>query len=498
MQITEPEHELIPTNTAETQGAEVLNALFVGLVNYDKDNKVVDRMAESVASTDNKVWTIKIKDGYTFHNGEPVTSSSFVDAWNYGANQDNAQEAQAFFSRVDGFAAVAPGEGKKPTSKTLKGLKVVDPKTFQVTLSAPFSQFKVMLGYTAFYPLPKVFFNDPKAFGDNPVGNGPFQMEAPWKRGSGTEIKVKRFDNFIEGKAKVQHVIFKLYTSEETAYNDMRAGNVDIMDQLPATSISGARNELGSRFIDKPSSGVGYVGFPLETTPEFKSADVRKAVSMAIDRKTIAEKVFSGGRAPADDFINPLVPGYKQGACGEICVYNPQKAKQLYDKAGGPKTLSLAYNADGGHKEWIEAIANNLRSAFGVQVTVKPYEQFAKILADLSDRKYRGAFRMGWIMDYPSAENFLKPIFGTEAIQTGSNYGGYSNKKFDDLVKKGDTAKTADAGLTFYRQAADILIQDMPYIPVYFYRTTAGYSKNVKNVSIDAFDRIDLRNVEHA
>lgn len=498
VELTEPEHELVPTNTAETQGAEVLNALFVGLVRYDKDNRPVNRIAESITTSDNKTWMIKLKGGYTFHNGEPVTAKSFVDAWNYGANQDNAQEAQAFFSRIQGFADLAPGEGKKPKAKTLQGLKVIDDKTFKVTLSQPFSQFMVMLGYTAFYPVPKAFFADPKAFGAKPIGNGPFQMETAWKRGTATEIKLTRYDNFTEGKAKVRRVSFKLYTSLETAYNDLRAGNLDIMDTLPATVLGSARAELGDRFISKPHSGVGYIGFPISTNPQFKSPGVRKAISMAIDRRTISDKVFNGGRVPADDFINPLVQGYRKGACGEACTLDPQKAKQLYRSAGGPARLDLGYNADGGHKEWIEAVANDLRTNLGVQVTVKPFEQWSKILSELSDRKWKGPFRMGWVMDYPAAENYLKPIFGTEAIQTGSNYGGYSNPRFDALVRQGDTAKTPEAGLAFYRKAADLLISEMPYIPIYFYRTTAGFSKNVKNVSIDVFDRIELRDVEHA
>ncbi|KJY24804.1 phytase, partial [Streptomyces sp. NRRL S-495] len=167
----EPQHGLIPQNTAESEGAQVLAQVFAGLVEYDrKTNEPGLRVAESIETPDSKVWTIKLKDGYTFHNGEKVTAQSFVDAWNWGANQDNAAEGLPFFSKIEGAEELSPGKDKKPTTDKLKGLKVIDDKTFTVTLSAPFSQFKVMLGYTAFYPLPKAFFQDKKAFEESPIG----------------------------------------------------------------------------------------------------------------------------------------------------------------------------------------------------------------------------------------------------------------------------------------------------------------------------------------
>jgi peptide/nickel transport system substrate-binding protein/oligopeptide transport system substrate-binding protein len=107
-------------------------------------------------------------------------------------------------------------------------------------------------------------------------------------------------------------------------------------------------------------------------------------------------------------------------------------------------------------------------------------------------------FRMGWAIDYPSAENYLSPIFSTGAIKTGSNYAGYSNKEFDDLVAKGDQAATAEEGLKFYQQADDVLIKDLPYVPVYFYRNNSGYSNKVKNVKINLLNQVEWAEVEKA
>jgi oligopeptide transport system substrate-binding protein len=502
MELGEPQNLLVPSNTTESEGAEVLAAVFEPLVNYDANKQAVEAAAESISSDDNKVWTIKLKPGYTWQNGEPVVAQNYVDAWNYAANQDNAQGAGYFFGRVEGYADLNPGEGKAVTTKEMKGLKVVDDTTLQVTLTAPFSQFKTMLGYTAFYPLPKAAFGpDGKVtaeYGEKPVGQGLFKLDKPYKKGTDQTIELSVYDKYPAKKpAGWTKLQFKLYNSSETAYNDLQADNIDIHDSLPASAIASAKTALGDRYQDQPDAGVGYIGFPLQYNDQYKDIKMREAISMAIDRKTIAETVFSGTRSPADDFINPAIDGYRQGACA-ACTYDPGKAKEQYAAAKGPATLELGYNADGGHKEWIEAVANNLRANLGVEVTVKPFEKFANILDDLDAKKYKGMFRMGWAIDYPSAENYLTPIFSTGAIKTGSNYAGYSNKAFDDAVAAGDQAPTAEEGLKLYQQADDILIKDLPYIPVYFYRNNSGYSTKVKNVHINLLNQVEWAEVEKA
>ncbi|GAA0830440.1 ABC transporter substrate-binding protein [Streptosporangium amethystogenes subsp. fukuiense] len=499
MELGEPQKLFYPGDTTESEGAEVLAAVFAPLVGYDDNKQVVDEVAESIETTDNTVWTIKLKPGYTWHNGEPLIAQNYVDAWNYAANQDNVQGANGFFGRVDGWADLNPGEGQTVSTKEMKGLKVVDESTFTVTLSKPFSQFKTLLGYTAFYPLPKAAFGaDGKVteeYAKKPIGQGYFQFDKPYNKGTDQTIDLTRYDKFAGAKPKFTKLQFKLYTSSETAFNDLVADNLDVHDSLPPSAISRAKSELGERYLDTPDGGIGYLGFPVGHNKTYSNVKVREAVSMAIDRATIADKVFSGTRAPADDFINPLLDGYRPGACA-ACAYDPAKAKEQYAANGGPKTLELGYNSDGPHKEWIEAVANNLRANLGIEVTVKPFEKFAAILDELDKKTYGGLFRMGWAIDYPSAENYLTPIFSTVAIKTGSNYAGWSNKEFDELLVKGDTAPTPEEGLKFYQQADDVLIKELPYIPVYFYRNNAAFSKNIKGVRVNLLNQVEWAEVE--
>lgn len=485
VEIGEPQNSLIPTNTYETEGGQVINALFTGLTKLDASNKVVNAMAQSIETTDNKVWTIKLKPGYTFHNGEKVTAQSYIDAWNYGANQTNAQQTNALFNHIAGWSDLNPGEGKKPTTDKMSGLKAVDDNTLQVTLSDSFSAFPTQLSFTSFVPLPQAFFKDPKAFGEAPIGNGPFKMSGKFKHNEA--INVVKYDKYPDAsKIEVKGVDFKIYSNIDTAYKDLVAGNLDSLLTIPTSGLPTYHKDLDGRYIDEADSAVGYIGFPIKYNKAFQNADLRKAISMSIDRKTIASKIFLGARTPADDYISPIIDGYRKGACGDACTLNPTEAKALYKKSGGlpGNTLEIGYNADGGHKEWVEAAANQIQQNLGIKVTAKPFEQFQTILNDLDAKKYQGAFRMGWSMDYPDMEDYLRPIFSKDAITSGSNYAGYVNEDFEKLLVEGDKAPTHEDAIKKYQEADDVLLKDMPYIPVYFYTMNAGFSDKIKSMKV--------------
>ncbi|GGS73094.1 putative peptide ABC transporter DppA [Planobispora rosea] len=499
MRIGEPQKLFYPSDTVESEGAEVLASIFAPLVKYDEDKKPVEFVAESIKTNDNRVWTIKIKSKFTWHNGEKLIAQNYVDAWNYAANQENAQSTNYFFARVRGYDALNPGEGKTPSTDKMSGLRALDEETFQVTLKQPFSQFLTMLGYSAFYPLPKAAFDDngkvTEAYAKKPIGQGMFQIDKPYNKGTDQTINLTQYEGFPLDKPKFKKLQFKVYNSAETAWNDLQAGNIDIQEQLPPSAISAAKAELGDRYIDQEDASIGYLGFPLVASDVYDDPRIRRAISMAIDRKTITETVFSGTRAPADDFINPLLPGYRPGAC-QACVYDPEGAKKLYEEANGPRTLQLGSNMDNGHKEWIEAVANNLRSNLGVTVELDQVEKFQEILDRLEAKQYTGMFRSGWLIDYPSAENYLTPVFSTGAIKTGANYAGYSNTDFDRLLAKGDSAASLEEGLKYYQQADDLLLRDLPMIPIFYYRMNAAFSEHVRGVRINLLNQVEWASVE--
>ncbi|MCF0093957.1 ABC transporter substrate-binding protein [Micromonospora sp. NPDC049114] len=492
IQIGEPKH-LVPTNTTETSGAQVLTGLFSPLVDYDAQNKPYEVAAQSVTSSDNKVWTIKLKDGYTFHNGEKVTSEDYINAWNYGAYAPNGQDSNFFFEKIAGYADL---QGKEPKAKEMSGLKKVDDLTFTVTLSEPYIDFRTMLGYTAFYPMPDAAFSAPGVVKDSyeqaPIGQGPFKMKGTWQHDS--KIDVERYDAYPGEKPKVQNIEFRIYQQLTAAYADVQADNLDVLPTIPTESLSTAPSDLGDRYQTSPMSSFQFLAFPT-FDKDYSKPDVRKAISMAIDRDEITKSVFKGSQQSARSFVSPVLPGYRENTAGAAGEFNPTEAKKLYQAAGGPSKIVISYNGDGGHKDWVDATVNQLKANLGVDAVGVAEPKFADLLTKVEKKEPVGAFRMGWVMDYPTMEDYLGPLYSTNG---SSNYYGYSNPEFDKLVKEGSAAKTQDEAIAKYQQAEDILAKDMPVIPLRFGENVFGHSSKVKNVEMDLFQRVNLVKIEAA
>jgi oligopeptide transport system substrate-binding protein len=500
--IGDPENPLVPGNTSESEGSQVLEALWTGLVQYGSDNSVkYSGVAESIESDDATTWTVKLKDGWTFHDGTPVTANSFVDAWNYTALSTNAQGNSYFFANVEGYGdlqAETDDQGNvitPPAATEMSGLEVVDDQTFTVTLSAPFAQFPVTVGYNAFYPLPESFFEDPEAGGKKPIGNGPFKADGEFVPGQG--FTASRYDDYAgDEKAKADSVEFRVYSDIATAYTDVQAGNLDIVSPIPPDAYSTAPDEFGDRFGSVASSTFDYIGFPTYD-PRYADKRVRQAISMAIDRQAIMDAIYAGSREPAASVISPVVDGSRDDAC-KYCKLDVKKANELLDEAGfdRSKPIDLWFNAGAGHDAYFEAIGNQLRKNLGVDFTLQGNLDFAEYLPKGDEKGYTGPFRLGWSMDYPSPQNYLEPLYSTQAQPpAGSNSAFYSNPEFDALVAKGNAAATNEEAIDFYQQAEDVLLEDMPIIPMDFRKELFVWSDKVDNVNVDLFARVDLASV---
>jgi len=341
--------------------------------------------------------------------------------------------------------------------------------------------------------VPSDFLDNPKKYEEAPVGNGPFMMEGKWEHDTG--INVVRYEDWPgEAEGNADAVEFRIYSSIDTAYNDLLAGNLDIMDdQIPAAQIQSAEAEFGDRMIYEPSPAIAYLGFPLYVE-EFKDVNLRKAISMAINREEIANTVRPDF-APIAGFVPSVVPGALGGECGGNCTYNPEEAKRLYDEAGKPfdnKTLTLWFNSGADHEGWVEAVSNQLRKELGINDIKFKSLDFAEYLPLLSSFKVTGPFRLGWGPDYPNPHTYLESIYGTGA---SSNYSKYSNKEFDELMTQAKTAESPEASIEFLQQAEEILNEDLPSAPLFETSRIGAWSEDIENVRISFFDNIEIEHV---
>jgi oligopeptide transport system substrate-binding protein len=498
---TEPETDLLPANVTDAGGAKMVEAIYAKLVGFrPEDGATYNDVAESITTKDSKVYDIKLKKGYKFHDGTEVHAKNFVDAWNWGANSKNAQLAGSFFSDIQGYADVHPkdpdgadGPQKAPDPATdkMSGLKVVDDYNFQVTLNAPFSVFTAKIGYSPFAPLPDKFFADPVAFAKNPIGNGGMKFVS---RTPNVDIKLTRFDEY-SGPKKVnfKDMTIKIYSSQESAYKDLLSDNLDFMEALPPSAKAGAKYEkdLGDRVLKAKLLGVNGLAVP-EYLPQYKDVNVRKAISMAINREQIAKTVLNGTYTAADGLVPEGIEGYEKSTCGEACVYDPAKAKELWSKTNFQGKVTIASNADGGRKEPLEAACNSIKNALGVECEFVPATNFGQYRQVVNGKKLTGLGRSDWSADYPSIENFLNPIVQTDG---SSNDSKYSNPEVDKLLAQADSTADKAAAIKLYSDASKLAIKDLPKIPTWIELGVGGMSKRLKAAQLNFKRQLEYASV---
>ncbi|WP_066040399.1 peptide ABC transporter substrate-binding protein [Herbiconiux solani] len=477
---SEPQNPLVPTNTNETGGGKILDSLFAGLVYYDATGAVQNDVADSITTDDAQTYTIKIKSGQKFSDGEDLTAKNFVDTWNYGANAANTQLNQSWFNIIEGFDEKNPVE-------SLSGLKVVDDTTFTVTLTEPLSDFPIRLGYSAYYPLPEKAFEDMEAYGQNPIGNGPYKFasDTAWAHNEKLDLVV---NDTYDGGRKAQNggVTYKFYSSEDAAYADLLGGNLDVLDSVPASAYANFQSDLGDRAVNQPAAI--FQSFTIPTNLAHFSGDEgklrRAALSMAINRDEITDVIFEGTRTPASDFTSPVIDGWSDSLEGaDVLKYNPDEAKKLWAQADAISPWSgsfqIGYNSDSSHQVWVDAVSNSIKNVLGIDASGAPYPTFAEFRTAVTGKTITTAFRTGWQADYPGLYNFLQPLYQTGA---SSNDGDYSSADFDAQLQKGATATDTGAANDEFSKAQDILLKDLPAIPLWYSNVTGGYGESVSNV----------------
>ena len=482
---SEPENPLIPTNTNEVGGGKILDEIFAGLVYYDAEGKPVNDMAEEITTEDPQHLTVKLKEGQTFSNGEEVTADNFIKAWNYGAQAENAHLSSYFFEDIEGFQNTPDVYGAQGD---MSGLQQVDDYTFTITLNKPAADFALRLGYSAYYPLPDVAFEDIDAFGENPIGNGPYKLEGEGAWQHDVQIDLVRNDDYDGGrKAKNGGLSIIFYATQDAAYADLQGNKVDVIDVIPSVSLPTFQDDLGDRAVNQPSAV--FQSFTIgQFLPHFSGEEGilrRQAISMAFDRDQITDKIFFGTRTTASDFTSPVIDGWSDSIKGnEVLKYDPEKAKELWAEADAISPwegeFKIAYNTDGGHQEWVDAVTNAISNTLGIEASGDPYPTFSVIREEINNNSIKTAARSGWQADYPGLYNFLGPLYATNA---GSNDGDYSNPEFDALIAEGISNTDTAAQVEEFTKAQEILFNDLPAIPLWYSNVTGGYADTVDNVT---------------
>lgn len=462
----------------------IIQNVFEGLVG--KDPKTLEPTTAAAQSwkisDDGRVYTFKIRPNAKWTNGDPLTAEDFVYSVRRLVDPKTASEyAQQMGFYIKNGKGVFTGE-IKDFSKL--GVKALDQKTLEITLENPVPFFLGLLYHHSMLPVHRPTI---EKFGqrwtrpENIVSNGAFIL-TNWEINKA--ITIKKSPNYWDkDKVKLEQANFYPVEKEDTEEKMFRANELHVTNQVPLEKIPTWQKDKSGVYLQHPYLGTYFYRINTKRPPLDKK-EVRQALALAIDREKIVKLVTRGGQLPGTTFTPPGIGGYhptprlpKDG--GGIA-----KAKELLAKAGYPDgkgfpEIDLLYNTSDSHKKIAEVIQQMWKQNLGINI--KLFNQEWKVYLD-NERTFNYSIsRAGWVADYNDPNNFLD-MFITGG---GNNKTGWSNPKYDQAIDQAaavapvqfknvkDLKKQArllhKKRFEFFQQAEDILLDELPVIPIYIY-----------------------------
>lgn len=482
-----------PYNAQENQGTSMVRAMFDGLVTWDWDKNAVTPVCADelpTISEDGLVYTFKLKKGMKFHNGDAVDAESFKRGWTrlVDPNMKSPSQIGYHLDPVAGVKEFAAGDAKE-----ISGLKVVDDLTFEVTLVAPMYDFLAVCCHPGLVPVPQCALDDPKSFLEQPVGNGPFMMEEPWKHNQ--YINLVAFPDYYGDKPKLDGVYCPIIKDPDTAFKEFTGGNVDFA-MIPTGRVKECEDKYGvskdgftvtpgKQCLNGTELSVYFLVLNMQQDP-FQDVDVRRAFSLAIDRQAIADAIYEGVRQPADSIMPKVIDDDPKNVW-TYCKFDPEQAKALLDAkypadADGKRDLHvvLNYNGDGGHGELMSMVQSDLEKV-GFQVKQETTE-WATYLQNMTDGNF-SAGRMGWTADYPTMDNMLYPNFYSTA---DNNFMHYEVPEVDAALLAARQIADDEARKEACREICHKVGEDCPIVPIVFYAHNYVGSERLKSFNYDS------------
>ena len=453
---------LDPAVAGDAGSATYIVEIFGGLVTLDRDLKIVPDLADSwTVSPDGLVYTFKIRSNAQFHNGKPVTANDFKYSLDRTAKlgQTTSATAEAYLGDIVGAKDVTRGR-----AESITGVKVIDARTLEITIDKPKAYFLAKLTYpTAFVVDQQQVESNPRNWTRDPNGTGPYKM-GEWRLNE--RIILEANDKYHLGAPAVKRILFVLAggsTLTQYENDELDVAGISVND---IERVLSPRDPLNKDYKSGKNLSVYYIGFNV-SQPPFDDPKVRQAFAMAINRDQIVRVVLKDMLPVANSFMMPGLPGYNSQA--SLPGFDPDGAKRLlaeskYKDVRGLGQVTLT-EIGGGANAGIttQAIIEMWRQNLGVEVSIAQSEQ-ASFYDDL-DRGRLQMFDIGWIMDYPDPEDLIDLLFHSTSRQNNTKY---KSPQLDALVEQARTESDSTKRLQLYQQAEQILIQDMPWIPLYF------------------------------
>jgi oligopeptide transport system substrate-binding protein len=478
-------------NTVE--GAQVICNAFEGLTNLDKNEKPIPGVAEKWdISSDGLTYTFHLRKNAKWSDGKPVTAKDFEYAWKRALDPKTAsQYSYQLFYLKNGEAY---NKGKAQENQV--GVTAKDDYTLVATLENPTPYFLSLTSFPTYDPVRKdVVEKNPNSWATKPetyISNGPYKLVEYKSKDS---LNFEKNPNYWDNKhIKIDRIEFKTLENSSSYYAAFKTGELDLIDKPPAAETP----ELLKSGTAKAYPYLAIYYYDINLSPQAKSINsdaakalsdvrVRKALSLAIDRTSITEKVTKSGEIPATSFV-PKGTSDSNGKEFTDKEYFSKtadipQAKKLLAEAGYPggkgfPQLEILYNTMQGHQNIAQAVQDMWKKNLGINVTLKNVERKVH-LAQLQNHQFILG-RDGWTADYDDAMTFLD-IFTTG---NGNNMAGYSNLKYDQLISQAKSEPDKAERASLMHQAEDQLLTDLPIIPIYYYTEVVCMNPKLKDAHI--------------
>ena len=468
--------------------------LFEGLTRLDKNNVAQPAIAEKIdISADGLKYTFHLRDS-KFSNGDPLTAEDFKFAWMHAMDPASAAEyAYQVADYIKGGAAYNAKIGKVEDV----GIKVIDPKTLEVTLENPTPYFMALVAFPTYYPVDKKVVETNKDWNlkaETFVSNGPFKMKS-WAHND--KIVLVKNENYWDANSvKLSELTLSLIEDRKAAVTAYEAGQIDGVDNgVPADDVE--RLVKSGDLKVEPQIGTYYYRFNVTKKP-YDDPRVRQALAMAIDRKKIVDTVHQTGEKSAFAFtpygINDADPSKQfRDVGGDYFKEDLAKAKQLLADAGFPDgkgfpEIKILFNSDPNHEKIATIIQDMWSKNLGVKSSLRPEEW--KVYQESEQKLNYDVARAAWIGDYLDPMTFLD-MFVKDG---GNNQTGWANPQYDALIAGAKKNADPKARMQQLHDAEKILMTEMPIMPINFYLSKYTAKPYVKGVIHSPLGMVDFKN----
>lgn len=467
-----PEVETLDPHRAEgVSAANVMRDLYEGLLTEAADGALIPGAAESwTVSEDLLTYTFRLRENGRWSNGDPVTAEDFVAGLQRSADPATGSHYSQMLSPIENADAVI--EGKLPPARL--GIEALDTRTLRLRLKAPTPYLLGMLVHASCMPIHRASlaqYGSQFAQPGKLISNGAYRLAG---RVVQSHVLLERNPFYWDNAGTTIERVYHLNTEDiNSELKRFRAGEIDWTYQIPASQVDWIRKNLGDMLLTHTYLGVYYYGLNLSKPPFKDNPALRRALSMAIDREVIANKVMGIGEQPANSWVPPGVEGHRSAPAPWVGLSREQRlaeARKLYAQAGyspeRPARVEIRYNTHDDHKKIATAIAAMWKQWLGVDA-VLINEEWKVFLQNRRLRAKTQVFRSGWIGDYNDANSFLEILHSAH----GLNDSVYISAEYDELLAKASAETDPGRRQQLLYEAEQRLLEDLPVIPIYFYVT---------------------------